>query len=84
MCKEKAPIVPTYLSTQNLMVKPWVNRMVFNALDIQFFKNVWIDSSWKEHKQELEPEPSKVGVVMPENESPENERPENVRKVVSD
>lgn len=84
LCKEKAPIVPTYLSTQNLMVKPWVNRMVFNALDIQFFKNVWIDSSWKEHKQELEPEPSKVGVVMPENESPENERPENVRKVVSD
>jgi oligopeptide transport system substrate-binding protein len=49
LCKDQVPIVPTYLSTQNLMVKPWVNGLVFNPLDIQFFKNVWIDSHYAEH-----------------------------------
>jgi ABC-type transport system substrate-binding protein len=49
LCKEQVPIVPTYLSTQNLMVKPWVNGLVFNPLDIQFFKNVYIDAHWNQH-----------------------------------
>lgn len=43
LCRQFAPIVPTYLSTQNLMVKPWVRGMEFNPLDIQFFKNVSIE-----------------------------------------
>jgi oligopeptide transport system substrate-binding protein len=54
LCRDKVPIVPTYLSTQNLMVKPWVNRMVFNALDIQFFKNVYIDSHWNKKVERVQ------------------------------
>ncbi|HEY9785020.1 MAG TPA: peptide ABC transporter substrate-binding protein [Candidatus Obscuribacterales bacterium] len=42
LCKEEAPIIPTYFATQNLMVKPWVKGMEFNALDVQFFKDVSI------------------------------------------
>lgn len=42
LCREQAVIAPTFLSTQNLMIKPWVKGMEFNALDIQFFKNVFI------------------------------------------
>jgi oligopeptide transport system substrate-binding protein len=45
LCRIQTPIVPTYLSTQNLMVKPWVKGLVFNPLDIQFFKNVSINNS---------------------------------------
>lgn len=40
LCKEEAPIVPTYLSTQNLMVKPWVHGIQVNSLDLQFFGEV--------------------------------------------
>jgi len=42
LCRQEAPIVCTYLSTQNLMVKPWVHGMEFNSLDIQFFKGVTV------------------------------------------
>ena len=38
LSKEEVPIIPTYLGTQNLMIKPWVKGLKFNALDIQFFK----------------------------------------------
>ncbi len=38
LCGEEAAIVPTYVSTQNLMVKPWTHGIAFNALDIQFLK----------------------------------------------
>lgn len=44
LCAEEAPVVCTYLSTQNLMVKPWVHGLRFNALDIPFFKSVRIGS----------------------------------------
>jgi len=44
LCREAAPIVVTYLSTQNIMVKPWLKGMEFNTLDLQFFKDVYIDS----------------------------------------
>jgi oligopeptide transport system substrate-binding protein len=43
LCKEQAIIAPTFLATQNVMVKPWVHGMKFNALDLAFFKNVWVD-----------------------------------------
>jgi oligopeptide transport system substrate-binding protein len=60
LCKDQVPIVPTYLSTQNLMVKPWVNGLVFNPLDIQFFKNVWIDRHYMEHAAKNWPEDAPV------------------------
>lgn len=47
LCREQVPIVPTYLSTQNVMVKPWVRDMQFNALDNIFLKDVWIDANWQ-------------------------------------
>jgi oligopeptide transport system substrate-binding protein len=46
LCKEEATIASTYLSTQNLLVKPWVKGMAFNSLDLQFFKDIKIDNSW--------------------------------------
>ncbi len=42
LCRQEAPIACTYLSTQNLMVKPWVHGMAFNALDMQFFEDIYI------------------------------------------
>jgi oligopeptide transport system substrate-binding protein len=39
---DDAIMAPLYLSTQNVMVKPWVKGLEFNACDIQFFKNVRI------------------------------------------
>lgn len=47
LCKQKAPIVATFLSTQNVMVKPWVKGMEFNALDLQFFKEVSIEKNYR-------------------------------------
>lgn len=40
LCQVEAPIAPTYLSTQNVMVKPWVHGMELNSLDLQFFQTV--------------------------------------------
>jgi oligopeptide transport system substrate-binding protein len=42
LCKDNATIIPTYLSTQNAMVKPWVHGIELNALDMQFFNEVKI------------------------------------------
>lgn len=43
LCSEEVPIACTYLSTQNIMVKPWVHGIGLNPLDLQFFKDVRID-----------------------------------------
>lgn len=40
LCREAVPIVPTFLATQNIMVKPWVKGIAINPLDLQFFKAV--------------------------------------------
>jgi oligopeptide transport system substrate-binding protein len=40
LCREAVPLVPTYLATQNIMVKPWVKGIAINPLDLQFFKTV--------------------------------------------
>jgi oligopeptide transport system substrate-binding protein len=42
LCSVAVPIVPTYLSSQNLMVKPWVHGISCNALDLQFFEKVTV------------------------------------------
>jgi oligopeptide transport system substrate-binding protein len=47
LCHDQAVIAPTYLSTQNAMVKPWVHGIALNALDLQFFKTVTIDNEFK-------------------------------------
>jgi oligopeptide transport system substrate-binding protein len=44
LCKEQAPITPLFSATQNLMIKPWVHGIAQNPLDLQFFKDVTIDS----------------------------------------
>ncbi len=38
LCHDEAAIVPTFVTTQNLLLKPWTKGIEFNALDIQFFK----------------------------------------------
>jgi len=45
LCREAVPIVPTFLATQNIMVKPWVTGIAINPLDLQFFKDVVVDDS---------------------------------------
>ncbi len=45
LCGEEAPIAPTFLSTQNTMVKPWVSGVASNALDLQFFKGIVVDET---------------------------------------
>lgn len=47
LCREEAPMTPTFQATQNCMVKPWVSGIAFNPLDFQFFKTVKIDVSKK-------------------------------------
>lgn len=42
LCQEAAPIAPTFQSTQNLMVKPWVHGIEPNTMDLQFFKTIRI------------------------------------------
>ncbi|HNG21016.1 MAG TPA: hypothetical protein PLI59_17650, partial [Candidatus Obscuribacter sp.] len=42
LCREAVPIVPAYLATQNIMVKPWVKGIAINPLDFQFFKTVTV------------------------------------------
>jgi ABC-type oligopeptide transport system substrate-binding subunit len=48
LCKDLAIIAPLFLSTQSLMVKPWVKNIEFNSLDLQFFKDVYIDNKQRE------------------------------------
>jgi len=43
LCHDQVVIVPTFLSTQNLMIKPWLHGMDLNPLDLQFFKGCTID-----------------------------------------
>lgn len=45
LCRKAVPIVCTFLSTQNMMIKPWVKGIGYNPLDLQFFKSVEIDES---------------------------------------
>jgi oligopeptide transport system substrate-binding protein len=40
LCQKEVPISPIFLSTQNIMVKPWVHGIEMNALDLQFFQSV--------------------------------------------
>jgi len=42
MCREACAIVPAFLATQNIMVKPWVKGIAMNPLDLQFFKTVTV------------------------------------------
>lgn len=42
LCESEVPIIPLYLATQNILTKPWVEGINFNALDIQIFKNAVI------------------------------------------
>jgi oligopeptide transport system substrate-binding protein len=43
LCNEECVIAPVYMATQSSMVKPWVKGLKFNALDIQFYKEVIIE-----------------------------------------
>lgn len=43
LCVEQAPIAPLFSATQNMMIKPWVKGIAMNALDLQFFKDAWIE-----------------------------------------
>lgn len=45
LCDQSVPVVPCYLATQNILTKPWVSGITFNALDIQTFKNASIEQS---------------------------------------
>ncbi len=45
LCHDEAAIVPTFVTTQNLLLKPWTKGIEFNALDIQFLKTARIDDS---------------------------------------
>lgn len=39
LCKDEAAIVPTFVSTQNILMKPWTSGLKFNALDIHILKH---------------------------------------------
>ena len=41
---EQAPIVPSFMATQNIMVKPWVHGIAINPLDMQFFRSVTVQA----------------------------------------
>lgn len=43
LCQQEVPIIPIYWATQNTMVKPWVKEIGFNAMDLQFFRKVYIE-----------------------------------------
>ncbi|MBX9769731.1 MAG: hypothetical protein K2X29_00075, partial [Candidatus Obscuribacterales bacterium] len=43
LCKDESPLICTYLASQNILVRPWVKGIEFNAMDLQFFKTVWIE-----------------------------------------
>ena len=47
LCDEEVPVVPLYLATQNILTKPWVSGVTFNALDIQLFKDAKIQAPEK-------------------------------------
>ena len=39
LCRDEAAIVPTFVSTQNILLKPWTTGLYFNALDTRMLKN---------------------------------------------
>lgn len=43
LCEEEVPVIPCYLATQNILTKPWVHGITFNALDVQIFKDAVVD-----------------------------------------
>ncbi|HMO24035.1 MAG TPA: hypothetical protein PKC98_23980, partial [Candidatus Melainabacteria bacterium] len=42
LCESEVPVIPLYLATQNILTKPWVEGISFNALDVQIFKRAVI------------------------------------------
>lgn len=44
LCKEESPLICTYLASQNILVRPWVKGLEFNAMDLQFFKTAYIET----------------------------------------
>lgn len=42
LCRQEVPLIPAYLATQNVMVKPWAGGITFNALDVQYFHNAYV------------------------------------------
>jgi oligopeptide transport system substrate-binding protein len=42
LCVDDCALAPCYQASQNIMIKPWVHGVSKNAIDIQFFKDVWI------------------------------------------
>ncbi|MBS2006178.1 MAG: peptide ABC transporter substrate-binding protein [Cyanobacteria bacterium SZAS TMP-1] len=47
LCIEQAPIVPSFMATQNIMVKPWVKGIAMNPLDMQFFRDVTVGENYE-------------------------------------
>ncbi|MBX9695370.1 MAG: peptide ABC transporter substrate-binding protein [Cyanobacteria bacterium] len=47
LCRDECPIVPMYVATQNVLLKPWLKGLLFNALDVQYFKTVRIGETNK-------------------------------------
>jgi len=45
LCSDEAAIVPTFVTTQNLLLKPWTHGIVFNALDIHILKTARIQKT---------------------------------------
>lgn len=44
LCKDESPLICTYLASQNILVRPWVKGLEFNAMDLQFFKTAYIET----------------------------------------
>ena len=63
LCKDEVPILPMYVATQNVLLKPWTRGISFNALDIQYFKRATVGDRAQQMKGTLldgELQPSSV------------------------
>jgi oligopeptide transport system substrate-binding protein len=46
---DQAPIIPLFVYTQSVLVKPYVKGLAVNVVDQPSLRTVWIDPDWRAH-----------------------------------
>ena len=54
---EDAPIIPLYVYTQQVLMRPYVKDLPVNLVDQMQIERAWIDVDWRKHQQEARLQP---------------------------
>lgn len=47
---DDVPVIPMYVYTQHLLIKPYVRELYVNLADKQSLRETWIDPDWRSRR----------------------------------